>query len=525
MSDDLPDARPDGGILVAAKGGGIAFLGRLFAWATRLALALLLAHTLEADGYGLYNLALTAATVVASLPSLGLDSALIRYVAVYAGRRDASRLRGSLEVGIGLPLLLSVAVGLILFLVAEPIAVGVMHDTRLTPLIQISALLVPGTVATRQLEGALMGLGRLGDAVIAEQFIQPASRAVMLVGLLAVGLTAGWAVAASALAALVATAVMVLFLLRAAPQMRAATPLRETRLLANHSAPVYFSNIVTTFGGNLQTLFLGALSNATSVGVFAIANQVTMVGSMFHSSVVASSMPIFAELADRQDRDGLRRIYRTTSKWTFSLNLPLFFLVLAFPAALLAVFGKGFESGVDALVILAWGNLINAATGTSGAILDMTGHTRVKFLNSAVSLALAIGLNLLLIPPLGMRGAALAAVGSITLVNVLRLFQVQLLVGVQPYDVSWLKPVAAGVAATAAGVGVAWLAGGPTSLVGFVGGALALLVGYVAAILALRISDDDRMVLQRAGRRLTRRRRRAGRIAPDPVLPAGPPQP
>ena len=51
--------------------------------------------------------------------------------------------------------------------------------------------------------------------------------------------------------------------------------------------------------------------------MFAIANQVTMVGSMFHASVVASSMPIFAEMADRQDRSGLERMYRTTSKWTF----------------------------------------------------------------------------------------------------------------------------------------------------------------------------------------------------------------
>lgn len=520
MSDVQPEARADGEILVAAKGGGIAFLGRVFAWGARLLLAVLLAHTLDADGYGLYNLALIIATVVASFPSLGLDSALIRYVAVYAGRRDASRLRGSLEVGIGLPFVLSVVVGLGLFLLAGPIAVGIMHDERLTPLVQIAALLVPGTVATRQLEGALMGLGHIGDAVIAEQFVQPAARAVMLVVLLLIGLTAGWAVAASALAALVATAVMAVMVLRRAPSIRGVAAHREPRLLANHSGPVYFSNIVSTFGGNLQTLFLGALSSAREVGVFAIANQVTMVGSMFHASVVASSMPIFAEMADRQDRSGLERMYRTTSKWTFSLNLPLFFLVLAFPAALLAIFGKGFQTGASALVVLAWGNLINAATGTSGAILDMTGHTRVKLLNSALSVALAIGLNWILIPPMGIVGAALAAVGSIAIVNILRLLQVRLLVGVQPYDTSWLKPIAAGLAAALAAVGVALIAGGPTTIFGFALGALVLIGGYVGAIVALGLSEDDRMVLGRVGRRLTRRRRRAARVARDPSVPS-----
>ena len=77
----------------------------------------------------------------------------------------------------------------------------------------------------------------------------------------------------------------------------------------------------------------------------------------------------------------------------------------------------------------------------------MTGHTRVKLLNSALSVALAIGLNWILIPPMGIVGAALAAVGSIAIVNILRLLQVRLLVGVQPYDTSWLKPIAAGLAA------------------------------------------------------------------------------
>ena len=95
MSDVQPEARADGEILVAAKGGGIAFLGRVFAWGARLVLAVLLAHTLDADGYGLYNLALIIATVVASFPS----SASTRRSSVTwpctRGRRDAPACGGA----------------------------------------------------------------------------------------------------------------------------------------------------------------------------------------------------------------------------------------------------------------------------------------------------------------------------------------------------------------------------------------------------------------------------------------------
>jgi O-antigen/teichoic acid export membrane protein len=523
MPDARPDARADEGILDAAKGGGIAFAGRVFTWAARLGLAVLLARLLGADEYGLYNLALTVATVMASFPSLGLDSALVRFMAVYSSRGDPSRLRGSLQIGIGIPLLLSVLAGIVLFLAAELIATGVMHDQRLTPLLQIASVLVPATVVNRQLAAALQGLRRLGDAVRAEQFAQPASRVIMLLAIAAVGLTAAWAVAASAIAALVATLLMILLLSRAAGAVRGVLASREIRALTNHAVPVFFSNVVNTFGGNLQTLFLGAMSSATSVGIFAIANQVTLVGSMFHQSVAASSMPVFAEYADRDDRAGGERLYRITSKWTFTLNLPLFCLVLVFPDALLSLFGREFEAGSTALIILAWGALANAATGTSGAILDMAGHTRVKFLNSTLSLGLAIGLSLMLIPPLGIVGAAIAAVGSVVFVNLLRVVEVALLVHITPYDAAWLKPLGAGAVALAAGLGAASLAGGSDTVGGLAAGAITLIVVYVAAIFALGISEDDRMVLGRAGRKLTRLGRRRGSRAArqEAVLDSG----
>ncbi|HET7521516.1 MAG TPA: oligosaccharide flippase family protein, partial [Candidatus Limnocylindria bacterium] len=194
------------------------------------------------------------------------------------------------------------------------------------------------------------------------------------------------------------------------------------------------------------------------------------------------------------------------SKWTFTLNLPFFLLAAIFPQALLGIFGPEFTDGATALVILAFASLTNAATGSSGAILDMTGHTRVKLLNSTASVGLAIVLNLLLIPPLGVTGAAIAAFGSIATVNLLRVAQVAWLVRVLPYDREWLKPAAAGVAAGAA----AWLVGLLTAdaslFVRALTGGAALAVTYAAVLVALGLSDDDRTILSRAGRRFTRRR-------------------
>jgi O-antigen/teichoic acid export membrane protein len=273
------------------------------------------------------------------------------------------------------------------------------------------------------------------------------------------------------------------------------------------SLPVYFSNLVNTFGGNLQTLLLGAMASVAKAGIFGIANQVMMVGAIFHSAVVQAAMPIFAELQDSEDRSRLNALYRTTSKWTFTLNLPFFLLAILMPEALLGIFGSDFTSGSTALVILACASLTNAATGTSGAILDMTGHTSVKLVNSTLSVGLAIVLNLLLIPPLGVTGAAIASLGSVASVNLLRVVEVGWLVRVGPYDRSWIKPLVAGIVAAAVGWGVLLgLQGTAQLLTRSALAALALAATYVLLLVVLRLSDDDRIIVSRAARKFTRRR-------------------
>jgi O-antigen/teichoic acid export membrane protein len=454
------------------------------------------------------------ATLGAAFSVVGLDSALVRYVAVYSRRADRDGVLGTIRLGVGLPMLLSLVAAGVLVALSGLIAGNLLGDDRLAPLIRIVALLVPATVANSVLGAVLQGAQRIGWTVLAEQFAQPVIRFGILVVFALLGMTPEFAVLASMLATVAATVLLLTFVGRQLSLDGVGSRGRaEPGTMLRFSLPVYFSNLVNTFGGNLQTLLLGAMASVASAGIFAVANQVMLVGTIFHTAIVQASMPIFAELQDSDDRRRLHALYRTTSKWTFSLNLPFFLVAVLFPQALLSIFGPEFRDGVTALSILAFASLTNAATGTSGAVLDMTGHTRVKLVNSTLSVGLAIGLNLLLIPPLGMTGAAIAALGAAASVNLLRLAEVRWLVHVSPYDATWVKPVVAGLVAG----GVGWLV---ATLLGDVGlvlrsavAALLLGVTYAGALVALRLSDDDRAIVSRAINRFTRRRRPAGGVA------------
>ena len=279
------------------------------------------------------------------------------------------------------------------------------------------------------------------------------------------------------------------------------------RELLRFSAPVFLSNVVLKSGHQLQTILLGALSTVSTVGIFVVAANVNLIGSLFHQSLVAASMPLFAAAQDGGDRGALERLYQLMSKWSLTLNLPVFLVIVAFPETLLALFGPEFRAGAVPLMILGAANLVNAATGMSGALLDMTGHTGYKLLNAAVSVTLGIATNLLLVPPLGLIGAAIAALAVTATVNILPLVEVLMLVRVSPYGRSTLKPIAAGIGALAVTIAIKVSLGGSGELIQAALGIPLLIITYGVVLFVFGIDHSDRVVLRRVRGRLVRRRR------------------
>jgi O-antigen/teichoic acid export membrane protein len=157
-------------------------------------------------------------------------------------------------------------------------------------------------------------------------------------------------------------------------------------------------------------------------------------------------------------------------------------------------------------VILAIGQLVNVGTGTAANLLVMAGRARLTLVTSIVFLAVSLALDLLLIPRHGLLGAAVANASAMLMVNLLRLWLVHRVLGLEPYDRRFLRPLAAGLAAGAA-ARLLPLPGlhGPLEL-----GARCLLLGalYLGSLTALGIEQEDRQVardivarLGRAGRR------------------------
>lgn len=506
--DSRSPATSRGHILDAAKGGMFLAGGGFFEFVGRFGIAWLLARAIGAAEYGLYTLGVSTAALVVGLTSLGLDDAMVRYVAIQSGKRDMAGLRGTIQTGVIGTVASGTVGGAVLFLLAEPLSLGLFDEPGLVPLLRFFAVLIPFLTLSAALLGIARGFNRMDVATLGENVVQTIVRLVLILVFSLFHLDAFTAAVIFGVSDLAASMVMVIALrrLRLMPGRSADPPRRDLREIFGFALPLWISGSLNRFRRNIETFVLGALSIAADVGIFAIAGRVTAISHMVYRAVIVSVKPLLARAFASSDRGTLADLYASTTRWTLTMSLPFFLGMVLYPSAILSVFGEDFVDGAPALAILAFSELAVAATGTCGSMIDMAGHTRVKVANSVFWVAIVLVTSILLIPRFGVVGAALSSTISTTSVNLLRLAEVWFLDRLQPYRRDlWKVLVAAGLA-LATGLSLDAVAPHGDRLGMSILQASAVVVVYLASLSAFGLHPDDRLVFRKVAERFLPKR-------------------
>jgi O-antigen/teichoic acid export membrane protein len=147
-------------------------------------------------------------------------------------------------------------------------------------------------------------------------------------------------------------------------------------------------------------------------------------------AVNAAFLPVISRLYVESGVERLRTGAPLVALGGVLLSAVLAAPLIAFAPFVLHFFGKSFSGGVFALRVLSISLVISALSGLNIALLNMTKHIRAVMIGSGVGLATNVGLNLLLIPGSGARGAAVAWLLSIIVWNVILELQVRRSLGI-----------------------------------------------------------------------------------------------
>jgi len=114
-----------------------------------------------------------------------------------------------------------------------------------------------------------------------------------------------------------------------------------------------------------------------------------------------------------------------------------------FPAVLLRPFGHGFHGGALTLSVLAMAAFAGAATGSVTVILLMGGKSSWNLINTSAALGTDLIIGILLIPHLGLLGAAISTDVGLLIANLLPVVQVFRLYRIHPFGEGFRVAMAA----------------------------------------------------------------------------------
>lgn len=411
-----------------ARGTTIVFLGVVASLAVNFILRVALVRYTTQDEYGLYSIAVTVVGMVGALAMLGLDEGSARYIAYYTGKADHSRTRQAASVTLKIALASSVALAALLFISADALASAAFHAPALSGPLKVVAAAVPFTVLTQILVSVLRGYSEPWSRAFFKDTLRSLLFLAFLGGIMALGLPFEDIIYAYVLSMALALGALILF---SARRLSPAKPAERVpgiaRGLLTFSLPMLSVSLLMLMMSQATALLLAAFTTPAEVGRYDIAITLASLLLVVINSLGYIYTPTISGLYGQGKVEEIRHSYVTTTRWGYVLTLPVLFLFALFPGALIQLlFGERYVGIAFILQIITAGYLVNPLTGPNYHTLIAAGRTREITESFLVNAAGNIALCLLLIPPYGILGAALAATVSSTVANLLlsvRLYQ------------------------------------------------------------------------------------------------------
>ena len=454
--------------------------------------------------FGSYQACLAILEVLTRGGTGGADKGMLRYIAGFRARGEPELARSALGTGLRLCLAVASVATVLLLLLAGPIA-KVSHAPAMALGLR---LLAPVTILTGTM-WVLVQASLAAKVTRANFIVRGVSEPTLL---LVAGLTAaliGRSLAHLALAHLLATgvtlALAVVVVGRVFGRGELGRALAAPRLpgFAHFSIPLGLADLTNAVLQRADIVLLTMFVGPRATAIYAAAEFVTRVTANARYAFDSVAAPMFSEAIHLGDRRRLQDNLLMITRWVTLAAAPIAVTVVSLRRELLALYGTGFQEGITALSLLAMGHLVNAILGLSGWILTVSGRSRTILVNNIIAATANIIMGLTLIPRYGLVGTAIAALGSVTLVNLLVVVEVWRWQGVHPFSISIAKPLVAAAATLVAELTIGRFVHTVALRV-----VLVVLVGlgaYLTALVALGLATEDRRLLSRLRTRIRAR--------------------
>lgn len=370
-------------------------------------LRIILGRDLGTDGLGLFTLAYTFYLFGVQFSGFGIQAALTKYVAEFI--EDSVTIRHYVSSGLQSSFIMGTILGVGLFVLAPFIAVLFFNLPDLKILIQITAFCYPFLAIQKVVEGTLNGSRRINLYAILNilrtvSILIVSTILVLLCGMGVIGAVIGF-VAPTIIIGILSPLLIwkdigldFLFL--------NISIFRSTTLFGFY---VVLSDSILFINTNISNIVIAYYLNPSELGIYSVALLFAQIMLLIPSAVRVVTSPVMANRYGKADIKGVKKIFLSSLKKTFIISLATALIIIILgPFLINTLFGEEFQASYLPLIILLLGYIFSATYTSVGSTLWSIGKLTISFRIFLVTGLLNLLLNLLLIPYIGIIGAALS---------------------------------------------------------------------------------------------------------------------
>ena len=389
---------------------GAAFIIRVASAAIAFVSQILLARWMGSFEFGIYIYAWTWVLLIGGMADLGLASAAQRFIPEYSEHKKFALLRGFLRGSRWLALIISSAVA----------GAGAIAIRLLSP------HLAPETIVPLYLSCPMLAMFALWQVQggIARSYnwvnlgLTPVYVLRQLMLLVLMGLAYGFGFPTDAITATIVGVItllcvgvgqLVILNRRLAGVVESGPRAYAPRAWLATSAPIFVVEAFYLLLSYSDIIILQQYRPANEVAIYYAAVKTLALVAFIYYSVAQTIAHKFAEYHVVGDHKRLTAFVKQSVRLTFWPSLAAIILLLVLGRPLLRLYGADFVSGYYLMFIIAIGLLARASVGPSERLLNMLGERRSCALVYGTSFALDLVLCVVLIPRIGLAGAAIAS--------------------------------------------------------------------------------------------------------------------
>lgn len=199
----------------------------------------------------------------------------------------------------------------------------------------------------------------------------------------------------------------------------------KSKQVIKSSFPMYTTSVITSLIVSADVLMLSWYQTTQQLAIYSVCMSISRLLPFPMGALIQLVAPKYSIFYKDNDIQSLKQIHYQSIRLILLVSLPIIIILLAFPEKLLMLFGTEFLPGVGLIYVLLVGQIANIIVGPVGYLMWMTDLAGELQKIMICVLIINIFMNALLIPEMGLTGAAIATSTALFIKNIWSIYVVK----------------------------------------------------------------------------------------------------